>query len=378
MSKLNKDNYIWLKSHIQEIVTALGVVTVALILLGTEKHFGDKFAGEIGIVFITLSFLFASVFYFLFNKATNIKENMQIVQGFSKFTDININDYNNNMSNAKNLLKDIYDIVEEFDQQAKTSASVEDASEWEIKARSEIRRIELNSDQIWIISNTLEVDTSDELIQANVIENLKGDYQPEEGCKKTKGRYCYIIPKSIGYKADELKNLWRNDKDIPKIAINNVRFIEVESDSWLQAHDITIYNALTVAEKGLCEYKKPRIIEFLEVEGHSIYRELPWEEYKSKIVPAIQKEIADYTERYKTTKGCWHFNDLTFNQALDDAKDRGEIYIEDLESAEFSIDEIQSIKDAVEDQKLKLNHLPESEIRTRLNEISKIIKQVKA
>ncbi len=374
MSKLNKDNYIWLKSHTQEIVTAFGVVTVALILIGIEKRFGDSFAGEIGIVFVTLSFLFATIFYFLFNKATNIKKNMQIVQGFSKFTDININDYSNNMSNAKNLLSDIEEIVKKLDQQTETSVeSVEDSSQWKIRSMSDIRKIELNSDQIWIISNTLEVDTSDPLIQKNVEDNLMGTYQSEEGCKKTKGRYCYIIPKSIGYEADGLKARWKKNKNIPRLSINNVRFIEVESDSWLQAHDITIYNALTVGESA-CKYKKSRIIEFLEVEGKNIYRELPWEEYKSKIVPTIQKEIASHTNKYKTKKGCWNFDDLAFNQALEDAEDRGETHIEDLESEEFSIDEIQAIKDAVEEKKLEQNHLPESEI---LNKISKIIKQVK-
>ena len=204
-----------------------------------------------------------------------------------------------------------------------------------------------------------------------------GDYLEEKGSKKTKARYCYIVPKTENIRTNiqSMKDFWE-EKGIPKLDICNVLFILVDPKEWLQAHDVSVYNGSnTDNSSNENESKKTKIMEFIKLRSDmkskstnptaanefiGINRVL---EQNSDFVNRIRGLIYREHDLYSNNLGlgCWNLSDKGYlEECIKDAKKNKKEAIYDLKNHKFEaskfddiLEKLQDMVDIYDDKKSK-------------------------
>jgi len=359
-----------------------------------EKLFGGGAIGGNSAIFIGSAFaigVIASFFFYYF--VINTQRMINLLNPLSKLNLLSIRTFEQNLNQVDVLLTEINEKINDEpkinqkidpgkyanDKDKMSQDKYTQVEKEDLLSLSDVRDYELNANDIWIMSNNLEVDIQNATIKQDVINNLKGEYSPYENHEKTNGRYCYIVPDTdkINDRIDKMINNWK-EADVEYIAISNVRFIKLKEENWVQAHDVTIYNGDKMYEKSEQRYKKASIIEFLtlidksssdkEDEYNYVCRRLKSISYKvfiEQVDEIISKDFDNYKSHLEF--GCWNTKDKEFLiEALEQANKNGKT-IYDLNNKEFKPNKINDI----------IAHLEKSDIDIGTDKNSKKLQEIK-
>ena len=253
---------------------AIGIIflsSVPFIIIFQEK-LTEYFSETIGFFIVTVM-ISGYILYFILNYFIPIRDMSDDLSRLPELNFKTINKYDTEFDYTRDVLERINDQINSEIQLLNTSNKGLEES-FDLLSSSEVKKIELEAGDVWVMSGDLEADSQDTHIKENVVRKLA-----------LKGKYWYIAPDTdkVRNNWDSMKKFWKNHVELDKDTLKNVEFIPLPKDEWLQAHDVVIYHKTDSTVN--------RIVEFISLgDGADIYHELSWKD-NADLIQAVATQI---------------------------------------------------------------------------------------
>ena len=265
-----------LRKSSQLITYAIGAVFLVSVpfLIIFAEHIRDYFNDSI-LLFIATVMAFGYVLYLILNYFIPIREMGGDLSRLSELNFKTINNFDTEFDFTRDLLERINEqLNSEISSIEKENATYKQEN-FGLLSSSEVKKIELEAGDVWVMSEHLEAYTEDTHTKENVVRKLANS-----------GRYCFIAPETDEVKNNKksMEDYWLGHIDLDNEALKNVKFILLPQDEWLQAHDVVIYHKK--------DNVKNRIVEFINLDNSAdtIYHELEWDEEK-ELIQAVATQV---------------------------------------------------------------------------------------
>jgi hypothetical protein len=271
---------------ISYVIGSVFLATVPFIVIYNNK-IEEYFSDTITLFVITVMFS-GYVLYFVLNYFIPIKDMSNDLSRLPELNFKTINNFDTEFDYTRDVLERINNqIKSEIKSLEKEVEGLGKQEKFGLLSSSEVKKIELEAGDVWVMSGDLEADSTDTHIKENVVRKLSNG-----------GKYWYIAP-SIGdvkNNRDDMIRFWEGHIELKDVVINKqVNFILLPEAEWFQAHDVVIYHKTADT--------KNHIIEFIDLEDDSdiIYHELNWKENKD-LIQAVATQIRKSRDNKKKSK----------------------------------------------------------------------------
>jgi hypothetical protein len=260
-------------------IGAVFLMSVPFLIIFAE-HIRDYFNDSI-LLFIATVMAFGYALYAILNYFIPIREMGGDLSRLSELNFKTINNFDTEFDFTRDLLGRINDQLDSEIRLIEKENAIYKQENFGLLSSSEVKKIELESGDVWVMSEHLKAHVNDTHTKENVVRKLANG-----------GKYMFIAPETGEVKVNKelMLDYWKGHIDLDNENLKNVEFILLPQDEWLQAHDVIIYHKI---DNG-----KDKIVEFINLDNSSdtIYHELKWKE-EEELIQAAATQVNKIKEK---------------------------------------------------------------------------------